>query len=413
MAPTTFAQDSTQTERNIQRLQSGVPGRTKLMLTGIAWAGMQADLNNPDEHAPKTNINDFGFSPLVLCKLSDKLLFEGELEIQASGDEENAAAFDLEYAKFSYLLGKSVTIGAGKMLSPFGAFGEKWEPVHVERFANAPLRPDDQFLPDDTHLYWGAVIGADIRGMIPMGSARMTYVGYVCNGPVLQLDPEMGGLTQEENLNDNNNNKEVGARLGLLPFANSSLEIGLSVKSAKVGGLQDSVYVIGEQYKSYKDVGSSAIALDWNYVKALAGIKSIIGLRGQWTQAKVDDAYYEVPEGFTPAAGGYAPGDSSLYTFDNSMQSYYVQFSFRPATVDNACLKNLEFLLRYNSLTAPKDAAWGPKDKNGNGASVTRFDVGVDYWLNWRTGLRLAYESTSLADGTNRNFFLVRLATGL
>ena len=408
-----FGQDTTQTEKNMQRLLSGVPGRTKLMLTGIAWVGFQAELNNPDKLVPKTNFNDFGFSPLFLCRLSDKLFFESEIEIKSAGDAENSAAFDLEYAKLSYRVGKNMTIGAGKMLSPFGAYGEKWEPVHVERFANAPLRPDDRFLPDDTHLYWGAVLGVDVRGIVPMGNGRVSYAFYICNGPKLRTEPERGGMTQAENLNDNNNNKEVGGRIGILPFANSSLELGISAKHAKVGGLQDSVYMIGGQSRNYRDVGSSVFAVDWNYVKPFSKIKSIIGIRGQWTAAMIDDAYYSVPTGFTPKPGSSAPGDPSLYTFNNSMGSFFAQFSFRPAMVDNKFLKNLELLVRYNSLSAPKDAAWGPKDAKGMGAPVTRIDIGLDYWLNWRTGLRLAYESTAMPDGTTRNLFLVRLATGL
>ncbi len=409
----TYGQDSTQTQSNAEPVLSAAPGKTKVMLTGVAWIGFQADLNNPDKTAPTTNFNSFGFSPLILAKLSDKLFFEGELEIQNSGDEENAAAFDLEYAKISYHVCKNVTIGAGKMLSPFGAYGEKWEPIITERFANSPLRPDDEFLPDDSHLYWGAIMGVDLRGIIPMGNGRLSYAAYVSNGPILLTDPGTGGLTQGENQNDNNNNKEIGGRIGILPLANSSLEIGISGKHSKVGGLQDSVYSIEGQVMNYRNIGSSALAIDWNYVRPVSSISSIIGIRGQWTRSKVDDAFYAVPDGFAPKAGDYAAGDSSLYTFDNVMSSYFAQLSFRPAMIDNAFLKNLELLFRYNSLTAPKDAAWGPKDGNGNGGAVTRLDIGLDYWLSWRTGLRMTYETTSLPDGTDQNMFLVRLATQL
>ena len=57
---------------------------------------------------------------------------------------------ELEFAKISYKLNKYMTIGAGRMLTPFGAYGERWEPVHIEKFANSHLKPDDEFLPDDT-----------------------------------------------------------------------------------------------------------------------------------------------------------------------------------------------------------------------------------------------------------------------
>jgi len=410
-----YAQDSTQTEKNMQKLLSGLPGRTTMMLTGVTWVGFQATLNSTDKTVPKTSFNDFGFSPMFLWKLSNKIFFESEIEIQNAGDIENAPAFDLEYAKLSYTVNNYITIGAGKMLSPFGAYGEKWEPNHIERFPNAPLRPDDEFLPDDTHLFWGAVVGVDVRGRIPLGSSRLTYAFYIDNGPTLHTEAEMGGMLQGENWNDQNNNKEVGGRISILPFANSSLEIGISGKHSKVGGLEDSVYMINSQYTNYKNVGSNAFAIDLCYVKPVSSIKSIVGIRGQYTGVSVDRAYYIVPYNFTPNPNNTVPGpgDLSLYTFNNNMKTYFAQFSIRPAMMENRFVKNLELLIRYNALTPPKDAAWSPKDKNRQGGTINRIDIGLDYWLSWRTGLRLAYESTSMPDGTKQNLFLIRLATGL
>src|ERR1035437_7990053 len=137
---------------------------------------------------PKTTFNDFGFSPMFLWKLSDKLFFESEIEIKNDGTADNSAAFDLEFAKLSYRLNKYMIFGAGKMLSPFGAYNERWEPNHIERFPNAPLRPDDGLLPDDTHLLWGAVMGVDVRGGIPLGNAKMNYSLYLSNGPILHTE---------------------------------------------------------------------------------------------------------------------------------------------------------------------------------------------------------------------------------
>ena len=95
------------------------------------------------------------------------------------------------------------------------------------------------------------------------------------------------------------------------------------------------------------------------------------------------------------------------------MQTYFIQFSFRPAMVSNTCLKNTELLFRYNAMTPPKGAAWGPKDKSGQGGTITRADIGLDYWFSWRTGLCFAYETTTMPDGTQKKLFLARLATGL
>ena len=386
-----FGQDSTQTERNLN-LISSIDGKTKMLLTAVAWGGLQANIQNADKTIPKTTFNDFGFSPMFLWKLSDKAFFEGEVEIKNAGDKENAAAFDLEFAKISLVLNKYITVGVGKMLSPFGAYNEKWEPVHIERFANTPFRPDDKLLLDDTHLFWGAITGLDVRGKIPIGTANLSYALFLDNGPVLHTEKEMGGMIQYENWNDNNSNKEIGGRIGLVPFANSSLEVGFSAKHGIASNQGDSIY---------KNVGVTAYAIDLNYVKAFSSIKSIISFRGQFNMLNADKTNYLLT-------------DTSTYSFDNKLQSYFTQLSFRPAMVDNKYLKRLEFLLRFNAVTPPKEAIWNPGlDKNGIGGTIKRIDIGFDYWVSWRTGLRFAYEVTTNPDGTKSKQFLARLATGL
>ena len=387
---TGYGQDSTQTEKDI-RLFSAVPGNTKMVITGVAWFGFQANFNRTDNSIPKTTFNDFGFSPMFLYKLSDKLFFESEIEIKNDGTNDNSAAFDLEYAKLSFKLNKYMTFGAGKMLSPFGAYNERWEPNHIEKFPNAPLRPDDGILPDDSHLFWGAVMGMDVRGGIPMGNAKLNYVLYVSNGPTLHTDSVMGGLLQYENWNDNNSNKEVGGRIGLLPFANSSLEIGVSGKTGIAGNESDPLY---------KNIRATAYAIDLSFLKSIDAISSTINFRGQYNSVTVNRANYQLT-------------NSSTYTFDNTLQSNFAQFSIRPSMASNRFLKKSEFMFRYCAVTPPKEAVWSPKDKNGNGGSTTRLDLGLTYWLSWRTGLRFAYETTNVPDGTQQKEFIVRFATGL
>jgi hypothetical protein len=373
-----YAQDSTQTELNKKNL-SDAPGKTKFLLTGAGWFGFAA---NKKENA-KSNFNSYGFAPVFLWKLSDKLFFESEIEI-------NNGAFELEFAKLSYSLNKYMTVGAGRMLSPFGAYGEKWEPAFVERFPNSPVRADEPYLPGGTHLNWGAIMGVDVRGGIPLGTAKMNYALFISDGPVLTSEGEKAGMIDYENLDDNNSNKEIGGRIGLLPFSNSSLEIGVSVKSGKAGNVTEA---------AYKNIGATAYAVDLNYVKSISSLKSTIGVRGQFNNAKVDKANYKDEAGKT-------------YTFDNNMKNYFGQFSFRPSLAESKFLKNIELLYRYNSLTAPKDAEWGPKDASGKGGTVTRSDFGLAYWLSWRTGLRMAYETAKMPDDTKVKEFLVRFVMG-
>lgn len=190
-----YSQDSTQTELN-KKILSDAPGNTKFMLTGAGWFGFIA--NNKED--VKFNFNSYGFAPVFLWKLSDKLFFEGEIEI-------NNGEFELEFAKLSYSLNEYMTIGAGRMLSPFGAYGERWEPAFVERFPNGHIKADDEFLPGGTHLDWGAIMGVDVRGGIPLGNAKMNYSLFVSNGPGLITDVDEAGMIDYENLDDNNSNK--------------------------------------------------------------------------------------------------------------------------------------------------------------------------------------------------------------
>ncbi len=383
--PTCYAQDSTQTEKNLKIL-SAIPGNTKIVVTGVAWFGFQAILNDHVKTDVKNNFNSYGFSPMFLWKLSDKMFFESEIEI-------NNGAMELEFAKLSYSLNKYMTIGAGRMLTPFGAYGERWEPIHIERFPDSPLLPDDNFLPDDSHLYYGAIMAVDLRGGLPLGSAKMNYSLYVSNGPLLSKDANGNptGVIQYENLMDeNNNNKEIGGRIGILPFSSSSLEIGFSGKHGIAGDQGDPVY---------GKTGATAYAVDFSYVKSIDAIKSTINIRGQFNSLSVDKANYYLT-------------DSTTYTFDNTMQNYFAQLSIRPAMASNRYLKKTELLFRYNALTPPKDALWGAKDKNGNGGTVTRLDIGLAYWLSWKAGLRLAYENTAYPDGTKVKEFLAKFVYG-
>lgn len=381
---TGYAQDSTQTELN-QKILSVVPGNTRMMLTGSGWFGYSATLNDNVKTDVTKNFNSWGFAPLFLWKLSNKMFFESEIEV-VNGE------FELEYAKLSYTLNKYMTIGAGRMLTPFGAYGERWEPVFIEKFPNTPLLPTEPFLPGETHLNWGAMMGIDLRGAFPLGSAKLNYTLFISNGPKLDAsqDPSTAGILDYENLDDNNNNKEVGGRIGILPFSNSSLEIGFSGRFGKAGNQGDPVY---------GKTGVFAYAVDVSYNKPITVIKSAINIRGQYNAMMVDKANYYMTE-------------TTTYTFDNTIRNYFIQFSLRPSMMHNKCLKNTEVLFRYNSLTAPKDAVWGAKDNNGNGGTVSRSDVGLTYWLSWKSGLRFAYESTKLPDGTKENVFLASIVYG-
>ncbi|MBI3501408.1 MAG: hypothetical protein HY063_06400 [Bacteroidetes bacterium] len=376
-----LAQDTTQTSSN-QNAISEKSGKTKAIVTGGAFIDFSAN----QKRDVKTNFDRTGFSPIFLWKLSDRLFFESEVEIEIEGGE---VGVDVEYAKFSYVLNKYMAIGAGRMLTPFGAYVERLHPAFAERFPNAPLMMHHM---DGMHAIGpnGAEMGVDVRGGFQLGNSKMNYALYVSNGPKLNNGSEdkmMAGSLEYENFYDNNSNKAVGGRIGFLPFSNSSLEIGLSGNSGIAGNAKDSLY---------KNIRATAYAIDLSYVKAIKPIKSIIKITGQLNSVTVDKANYKDPMDST---------GMMTYTFNNVSQVYYLQVAFRPALLQKSFLKDIELLGRYNSLTYPKEALWG-------GGTTTRIDIGLCYWLSWRAGLRFAYETQKNPDGTTSETFLVRFATG-
>lgn len=191
-------------------------------------------------------------SPVVLYSMGENLLFEAELEFGLSGE---ATTTTLEYAQIDYLGFDHVVLSAGKFLLPFGLFGDRLHPAWVNRLPNAPLLYG--------HAHGGVAEGAllpimsDAGAMaklaLPMGERwGLDLSIYVTQGPrmvvpgeagddhadgdahrvvpraSLKLDPlhdeaapgaaagDIPALAFGTSFADNNNNKLIGARLGLV-----------------------------------------------------------------------------------------------------------------------------------------------------------------------------------------------------
>ncbi len=115
-------------------------------------------------------------------------------------------------------------------------------------------------------------------------------------------------------------------------------------------------------------------ALDLTLVKPARFIKSTIDIKGQASFIDVDDAALPVP------------GDNTgtlFFDFENESYSYFAQFSIRPAYVASSILRNFEFNARFSNLDLPGRAPWGFTDN--------QWDIGVNYWLDWRTVFKVTY----------------------
>ncbi len=389
------AQDSIQTEKNMKM----VSGATKGLVTGSVNVDMSL---NPGETV-RSNFNGLGFSPIFLWKISNKILFESEVDFFYDAGQ---PGYEIMYAKLSYVLNKYMAIGAGEMLTPFSAYIERLHPVFVEKFPNTPLYMHGmEGMPAIGPNH--AEMGVDLRGGIPLGSAKMNYVLYISNGPILNdgtttatarvahgatmpmptgepNDPMMAGSVTYENNFDNNSNKAVGFRFGFLPFSNSSFEIGAAGNYG----------VAGNPGTAYENVKAAANAFDISYIKTIKPLKSIFNITGQYNMLTVDKANYTMMM------------DSTLmtYSFDNTSSVYYAQLSIRPALSKNKFLQNLEVAGRYSTAAFPTGALWG--------GTTTRLDLGICYWLSWRTGLRIAYELQTNPDNHKTEEILFRFSSG-
>jgi hypothetical protein len=208
--------------------------------------------------------------------------------------------------------------------------------------------------------------GAGFQGGIPLGSAKMNYDVWVSNGPQLLMDDSTNvGQFEFESFTDNNKNKAIGGRIGLLPFSNSSLEIGFSYENAAQTGLQ---------YTAEQKVAVNMMAIDANYFQSIAALKSTLRIAGEYKSQSVTQHSYQL--------------ESGTYDFKNESNAFYAMVSLRPTASNNNTLRNLEFAARYSSFNQPKDAPWG----GGKDHVTTRTTFAIDYWLKWNCVFKVAYQ---------------------
>jgi hypothetical protein len=332
------------------------PGTSNFLLRGYAHSGLQI---TDDEFS----FVGGSFNPLFIYKQSDRLLFESELELVLSGGE---VELGLEYANMSYLLSKNVTLRAGKFLVPFGIFVPNLHPAWINKFPTAPLGVGhDGIVPSND-------IGLEIRGGAYMGNLKVNYSIYAVNGSQLndgEEEAEEAGILHHAIFPDNNKGKTLGGRLGVFPFSDSSIEIGISGMYGKVGAKDSEL----------EDVNALHYAIDLSYVKTLSALSSVLDLKGQFSGVNVDDANYPFVE-----------NPDELITFDNQSTTWFAQLSLRPALLENKFVRKLEFAGRYSALKTPEGAEWE--------VDQTQIDLGINFWVDWRTLFKVSYRISNSAE---------------
>ncbi|MGZ4964239.1 MAG: hypothetical protein ACXWC8_16915 [Limisphaerales bacterium] len=342
-----------------------IPGTTKFLLAGYGTAGFTA-------RSGEDPFFDAAFNAIFLWKLTDRLLFEGELEFEF---ENNETTTNLEIAQASYLLNDYMTIGVGRFLNPTNFFVERQHMNWVNKLPDKPLAVYDGLMPESE-------LGAQLRGVIPIGATKLEYAAFVTNAPGLITESgDFSEIGMLDFTNDANfgGHVAVGGHVGFIPIP--QLEIGYGIQRSKVGPRDQAVTAVLQ-------------SADFNYVSDSPLLKGLINFRAQWVWSHVGDFVYD-PNG----EQGFGPLE-----FNNNRNGGYVQLSYRPTRINNDYLKNFEGVFRYdrfNQLHTPV------------GFDEQRWTLGLNYWVTPSAVLKLAYEFDDKNGGArDQNAFLMQAAVG-
>ena len=341
------------------------PGSTKFLLAGYGTAGFTA-------RSGEDPFFDAAFNAIFLWKFTDRLFFEGELEFEF---EDGSTTTNLEIAQASYLLNDYMTIGVGRFLNPTDFFVERQHMNWVNKLPDKPLAVYDGLLPESE-------LGAQLRGVIPIGPTKLEYVGFVANAPGLNDAPDdfsqlgMLGFDPTANLGGH---VAVGGHVGFIPIP--QIEIGYGIQRSKVGPRDRAVEAILQ-------------SADFSYVQDSTLLKGLINFRAQWVWSHIGHFVYD-PDG----GQGFGP-----FEFNNNRNGGYVQLSYRPTKIDNGVIRNLEPVVRYDRLNQLHTPV---------GFDEQRWTFGLNYWVTPSAVVKAAYEFDDKNGGArDQDAFMMQVAVG-
>src|SRR6185312_15435506 len=328
------------------------PGEDHFMVVGLTTFGFVRNKTTTtfsgSSQVSKTNsladADHYEFSPMFLWRHGTKFLLE--FEPSFSGDQ-----LGVNWGAISYFALPGLIIRGGYLVLPFGAYNKRLAAGWINKFASDP-----------EGVTGATDYAVEAEGGLQAGSMKWSYDVAVSNG--FKLNPD--GTTQNAGITDNNKNKTITARIGWLPLSNSSVELGASIMTGKVGdaGTKD------------ENVIANLYALDLNIVENIKPFQ--LNIKGQYSITDIGHADY------------INPVDSSTYSFNNHTTTGYVMAALRPVS-SKSFIKDFEIAGRYGNYTSPANSLFGTKDNS--------LALGLNYWLNWRTVVRYTYEAIK---GTNR-----------
>lgn len=339
-------------DRRIQRF--GVYPTSKLFISGYGDAQFIAPENGNSTFSAR-------FAPIFHYQLSDRVHFIVEPEISLVDDETEIA---LEVGEIDFILNDHLTLVAGKFLLPFNVFSERLHPTWINKMPDTPLIYGHGHGDEDTAGIIPVMsdVGFQLRGgaALPLFTgSKIMYAAYVTNGPRADIHDGETSIEFGQNFTDNNSNKAVGGRVGILPIWN--MEFGAS-------------FMYGE---ANDDTDVLLLGFDGEY--HYRGLE----LRGEFVHLENDERVgddWEVAE----TNGLYLQGAYRLsqLSVGNQVMQTHVQ--------------RLEPVIRYGEIFHENDD------------DISQIAFGLNYWIRPSYALKLAYQFN---DGIN-NKFLVQLAFG-
>ena len=317
------------------------------------------------------------FVPIFLFSLSDKMHVEAETEISINAEGETE--IELEYADLHYFLTDTTTITAGKFLIPFGQFGPNIHPSWINR---SPWTPGIYGSHGSSQVMVPLLpilsdIGVAVQQTIVLGNNQKIFLDfYSTNGPGLEAEEhsdepaddegeeaghvELPEVAFEATSGDNNKDKAFGGRVAyaMLP----GLEVGASYYRASYDD---------EEALDFKATGFDLNVIGSQYV-----------LRGEYIETQTDGIEGE-------------EGVAEAHTFKRD--GWYVQGTLQTGNIFST-LAGTELVLEYSETNKLAEAS--------------RWMMGVNYWLDARSVIKVAYDDTEVAEGDDDQRFTVQLSYG-
>jgi hypothetical protein len=377
------AQDSTsqQVAPKVAESQFMIVGLVTLGFMNQATTTKLGGLKSTDKYNTLGDADRFEFSPMLLWRHGDNLL----LEFEPSFD---GTSLGVNWADVAYFVAPGLIIKGGYLVLPFGTYNKRLAAGWINKLTSDPIGTD----------IGGTDFGVEFEGGVPLGNMKWSYDLSLTNGFQLNNDGTVSGV----GIAAINNGKTVCGRLGLLPFSNSSLEIGVSALYGTLASPSGSTFT-NINATDTKGPTTSMYAIDLNYVKNLNPVQ--LNIKAQYSASMVNNLNY------------LNPIDSThTYSFTNTTTAAFGQVSVRPAFSKNKVLKNFELAFRYADYKTPQNSLWGQ--------NYSEEDIALDYWLSWRTVLKLGFENIK-SDGTSStavagtqgstaiNRFIIQFSTGL